>query len=589
MVPSNEGRGYVLRRLLRRAARHGRMLGVTRPFLTELAEIVIEDSCGAYPNLSEKRDYIKSIIANEEDKFAATINQGMNILGDFMKDQVKNKILPGEIAFKLHDTYGFPFDLTKEILTDNGFEIDEEGFKREMAAQRALARENMKNKESSWASAETKVPDHVGRTVFTGYETTKDEGRIEAILTQDKGETDKAEAEEEVIIVTDKSPFYAESGGQEGDSGIIETLTGAKFFVENTTKTAEGKWCHAGVVTDGSISKGETVRMTVDRPLRLATERNHSATHLLQKALRTVLGEQVHQAGSSVNPERLRFDFNHIKAVTPAEIAEIEEIVNKAITDDLPVKTDIMSLEDARKTGAMALFGEKYGDSVRVVSMGDFSKELCGGTHVKNTASIGCFKIVHESAVASGTRRIEAVTGEGARKYFKEREELLKTSAENAKANLTELPGEISSMQAQIKDLQKELKELKSSMSGNSVDELISSAKTVGDIKVITGRFDTEDNAGLREIAEKVRDKAGDCFVLLASGKDGKVSLVAMASKKAVDSGIYCGNIIKFAASMCGGGGGGRPDMAQAGGKDPSAIDGMLEKIPEEAAKNIKK
>ena len=588
VVPSNEGRGYVLRRLLRRAARHGRMLGVTRPFLTELAEIVIEDSCGAYPNLVEKRSFIMNIIANEEEKFSKTINQGMNILGDFMKDAGKEKVLPGSIAFKLHDTYGFPFDLTKEILTDNGFEIDEEGFRKEMAAQRALARENMKNKESSWASNEVAVPDDCPKTEFTGYEKLEDNATVMAILSPSKGLVRAAEAEDEIILVTDRTPFYAESGGQEGDSGMIETNTGAKFFVENTTKTANGKWRHAGVVTDGTINVGETVKMKVDRKLRLATERNHSATHLLQKALRTVLGDQVHQAGSSVNSDRLRFDFNHVKAVTPEELAKVEEIVNEAIFDDLPVHTDIMDIESAKATGAMALFGEKYGDSVRVVSMGDFSKELCGGTHVKNTASIGCFKIVHESAVASGTRRIEAVTGTGARKFYEDRNALLAEASESAKASPSELASKINAINAQLKDTQKELKEIKDSIAGDALGDLLSKAENAGGISVVTGRFDLQDMGGLRELAEKLRDKAGCSLVLLASGKDDKVSLVAMASKDAVEKGANCGKIIKFAASECGGGGGGRPDMAQAGGKNVAAIDGMLKKIAGEVASSLK-
>ena len=590
VVPSNGGRGYVLRRLLRGASRHGRMLGMNKPFLSDLAQIVIEESGGAYPNLIEKADYIKKVIRTEEESFAATIDQGMTLLTSIMAEAKEAGMteVSGEAAFKLHDTYGFPFDLTKEIAAENGFAIDEEGFRSAMKVQKEKAREAVKGKNGSWSGKEVDIPSECPATEFVGYETLSCDAEILYILKKDEnaeeGQQSVAAVEnanegEEVIIITGRTSFYAESGGQAGDTGVIETSSGSVIRVIGTEKTADKKWKHICVVESGMIEQGDKCAMKVDRAERLATERNHSATHLMQKALQKVLGEHVHQAGSSVNPDRLRFDFNHMQAMTADEIAQVEEIVNASIYEDYAVDIKEMPIDEAKKLGAMALFGEKYGDVVRVVNMGGYSIEFCGGTHVKNTASIGLIKILHESAVAAGIRRIEAVTGNAARMYFSSKEKLLNDTAAALKSSVADAPEKAAAITAQYKAVVKELDDIKKEMASGDVDSLIAKAKEVNGVKVVTGRFDMLEGEGLRDMAEKLRDKLDCGIVLVASGANDKVQLVAMATKSAVASGVACGKVIKQAAAMCGGGGGGRPDMAQAGGKNPAAIDEMLSKV----------
>ena len=585
VVPSNEARGYVLRRLLRGAARHGKLLGIKGNFLADLADTVIELSGGAYPNLVEKQDYIKKVIRIEEERFASTIEQGMAMLSEHverMREKIGSEsgVLPGVIAFKLHDTYGFPFDLTKDILKDYGFTVDEDGFRKEMNAQRAMAREALKGRESSWASNDIPVPEACPATIFEGYEKQITEGEILYLIAADGSCVQEAAEGDAVILLTDRTTFYAESGGQAGDKGAIETEGGA-VTVESVTKTSDGKWRHIGKVVHGTVSVGAKAVMKVARQNRLSSERNHSATHLLQKALRMVLGEHVHQAGSSVTPERLRFDFNHMQALTSEELHTIEAIVNDAIYNDYDVETQVLPIEEARKLGAMALFGEKYGDTVRVVKMGDFSVEFCGGTHVKNTASIGMFKILHESAVAAGVRRIEAVTGVGARAVYAGEEAILTEVSDLFRSNYQDIVHKVSNFYTQYKAMSKELEQLKRSNAAADLETVLASAEEIQGVKVIVGRFDALDAQGLRELADQIRSKLENGVVILASSFGEKAAITVMATKQAVAAGIHCGNIIKKAAAICGGGGGGRPDMARAGGKQPEKIDEMLSGVKE--------
>ncbi len=588
VVPSNEARGYVLRRLLRRAARHGMLLGIKSLFLSDLAKIVIEESGGAYPNLVEKQDYIRKIIRIEEERFAATIGQGLLLLSNLIqekKEKHDSSFLPGEVAFKLHDTYGFPLDLTKEILSENGLSLDEEAFRKAMAVQKEKAREAIKDRKGSWGGGDLTLPAGCPATRFLGYETLQSQAVILYLIrTSESPDTTASFVHQvgdgdSVVIITDQTPFYAESGGQVGDVGILTTV-GAAVRIVDTQKTADGCWKHQGIVESGVLEVGETCTLTVEKGTRLATERNHSATHLLQKALRKVLGDHIHQSGSYVTSDRLRFDFNHMQAVTREELDRIEEEVNQAIYEDYPVVTQVMSLDEAKQSGATALFDEKYGDVVRVVSMGEYSKEFCGGTHVRSTASIGILKIIHEGGVAAGIRRIVAVTGNNARLFYQEEERRLISVADYLKASAPDVISKVIAVNTQYKAALKELETLKRSIAGGSVQAMLDQAAEVDGVRVVTGRFDMLDNEGLRDMAEKLRDKLEVGLVLLASGKDDRVQLVAMATKQAVAKGVSCGSVIRKAAQLCGGGGGGRPDMAQAGGKNPDAIDGMLRQVP---------
>ena len=582
VMPTNEGRGYVLRRLIRRAARHGRLLGIEGPFLEKLSETVIEGSKDGYPELEEKKTFILNVLHNEESQFNKTIDQGLKILADLeaeMKEAGKS-VLGGSDAFRLYDTYGFPIDLTKEILEEKGYTIAEDGFKEEMEVQRKRARES--RAVSNYMGADATVYDEIDRNItteFTGYDKLEATSKVTVLTTETEIVDSLMEGQKGTIFV-EKTPFYATMGGQEGDTGVITTANGV-FRVEDTIKLRGGKYGHVGVMESGMISGGEEVTLKVDEQERKDTCKNHSATHLLQKALKTVLGAHVEQKGSLVNPTRLRFDFAHFQAMTPEEIAETEALVNKEIQAALPVTTQIMGIEEAKKTGAMALFGEKYGDEVRVVSMGDFSVELCGGTHVANTANITLFKIVSEAGVAAGVRRIEALTGNNVIEYYRQMEENLHTIAKTLKTSPAEITEKITHLQKEVKELQSENESLKSKMAQDSLGNVMDQVVEVKGVKVLASAVDGVDMNGLRDLGDQLKEKLGEGVVVLASAKDGKVSLLAMATQGAMDKGAHAGNLIKAAAAIVGGGGGGRPNMAQAGGKNPDKIPEAIAKVAE--------
>ena len=582
VMPTNEGRGYVLRRLIRRAARHGRLLGIEGPFLEKLSETVIEGSKDGYPELEEKKTFILNVLHNEESQFNKTIDQGLKILADLeaeMKEAGKS-VLGGSDAFRLYDTYGFPIDLTKEILEEKGYTIDEDGFKEEMEVQRKRARES--RAVSNYMGADATVYDEIDRNItteFDGYDKLEAASKVTVLTTETEIVDSLMEGQKGTIFV-EKTPFYATMGGQEGDTGVITTANGV-FRVEDTIKLRGGKYGHVGVMESGMISNGDEVTLKVDEQERKDTCKNHSATHLLQKALKTVLGAHVEQKGSLVNPTRLRFDFAHFQAMTPEEIAETEALVNKEIQAALPVTTQIMGIEEAKKTGAMALFGEKYGDDVRVVSMGDFSVELCGGTHVANTANITLFKIVSEAGVAAGVRRIEALTGNNVIEYYRQMEENLHTIAKTLKTSPAEITEKITHLQKEVKELQSENESLKSKMAQESLGNVMDQVVEVKGVKVLASAVDGVDMNGLRDLGDQLKEKLGEGVVVLASAKDGKVSLLAMATQGAMDKGAHAGNLIKAAAAIVGGGGGGRPNMAQAGGKNPDKIPEAIAKVAE--------
>ncbi len=582
VMPTNEGRGYVLRRLIRRAARHGRLLGIEGPFLEKLSETVIEGSKDGYPELEEKKTFILNVLHNEESQFNKTIDQGLKILADLeaeMKEAGKS-VLGGSDAFRLYDTYGFPIDLTKEILEEKGYTIDEDGFKEEMEVQRKRARES--RAVSNYMGADATVYDEIDRNItteFDGYDKLEAASKV-TVLTTETEIVDSLMEGQKGTIFAERTPFYATMGGQEGDTGVITTANGV-FRVEDTIKLRGGKYGHVGVMESGMISNGDEVTLKVDEQERKDTCKNHSATHLLQKALKTVLGAHVEQKGSLVNPTRLRFDFAHFQAMTLEEIAETEALVNKEIQAALPVTTQIMGIEEAKKTGAMALFGEKYGDEVRVVSMGDFSVELCGGTHVANTANITLFKIVSEAGIAAGVRRIEALTGNNVIEYYRQMEENLHTIAKTLKTSPAEITEKITHLQKEVKELQSENESLKSKMAQDSLGNVMDQVVEVKGVKVLASAVDGVDMNGLRDLGDQLKEKLGEGVVVLASAKDGKVSLLAMATQGAMDKGAHAGNLIKAAAAIVGGGGGGRPNMAQAGGKNPDKIPEAIAKVAE--------
>ncbi len=582
ITPTNEGRGYVLRRLIRRAARHGRLLGIEGSFLADLSRTVIEGSKDGYPELDEKKDMIFRVLQNEETAFGRTIDQGLSILASMEKEMEENgqKVLPGDKAFTLYDTYGFPLDLTREILEEKGVSVDEEGFEAAMKVQRETARKARKT--TNYSGADATVYDLLPvamTTAFDGY-TTLGETALVTAMTSEEDLTEALADGDRGTIVTDRSPFYATMGGQEGDSGVIEGPEGT-FKVETTIKLSGGKEGHVGIVTSGMIKTGDRVTLKVDETARHATERNHSATHLLQKALKVVLGSHVEQKGSLVTADRLRFDFVHFQAMTPEEIRRVEEIVNEEIAAALDVSTDIMSLNEARATGAMALFGEKYGEEVRVVSMGDFSKELCGGTHVGNTADIRLFKILGESGISAGVRRIEALTGDGVLRYYQEMENTLHETAALLRTVPSELPAKVSALQAELKESRSECESLKSKLAKDALGDVMDEVREVGGVKMIAAKVENVDMNGLRELGDQLREKIGEGVIVLASVTDGKVSLMSAATDGAMKAGAHAGNLIRGIAGLVGGGGGGRPNMAQAGGKDPSGVDAALEKAAE--------
>ena len=580
IMPTNEGRGYVLRRLIRRAARHGRLLGIEGTFLSKLSEEVINGSKAGYPELEEKKEFIFKVLTNEENQFNKTIDQGLRILAD-MEEEMKaagETTLSGENAFKLYDTYGFPIDLTKEILEEKGYGIDEEGFHKAMEEQRVKAR--TAREVTNYMGADATVYDEIDvnvTTEFVGYEHLSYDSKVTVLTTETEIVTSLMEGQKGTIFV-EETPFYATMGGQEGDTGVIETANG-RFVVEDTIKLRGGKIGHVGHMESGMISAGETVSLHVDTAARKATEKNHSATHLLQKALKTVLGSHVEQKGSLVTPDRLRFDFAHFQAMTAEEIAEVEAIVNREIQADLEVRTDVMDIEEAKKSGAMALFGEKYDQKVRVVSMGDFSKELCGGTHVSNTGSIMLFKIVSESGVAAGVRRIEALTGNGVLEYYKKQEELLHAAAKALKAQPAEIVEKIAHLQGEVKTLQSENESLKSKMAQGSLGDVMNKVVEVKGVKLLAAKVEGVDMNGLRDLGDSLKEKLGEGVILLAAVNGGKVNLLSMVTDAAQKAGAHAGNIVKAAAAIVGGGGGGRPNMAQAGGKNPEKVDEAIEAV----------
>lgn len=577
IMPSNEGRGYVLRRLLRRAARHGRMLGIEGEFLAKLAQTVIKLSKDGYPELEEKKEMILKVLTEEESKFDKTIDQGLAILSEMEEKMARDgvKVMSGEDAFKLYDTYGFPIDLTKEIMEEKGFSIDEEGFVAAMENQRETARKARKT--TNYMGADVTVYqslDPALTTVFTGYDSLKTEGKIMALTT----DTEVVEAltdGQEGTIVTDKSPFYATMGGQNADVGVIFT-DDAEFVVEDTIKLPGDKIGHIGHVTKGMFTMSDVVEMEVDAKNRENTAKNHSCTHLLHKALREILGNHVEQAGSLVDAHRLRFDFTHFQSLTGEEIRMVEDLVNQEIKAALPVVTEVMDVESAKKSGAMALFGEKYHGDVRVVSMGDFSKELCGGTHVKNTSEIGAFKIISESGIAAGVRRIEALTGDALNDYYRGLEEKLQTLAKQLKTNVSELGDRIDNLLEEVKALKSENDQLKSKLANEAMGNAAENIVDVKGVKLLAMKVEGVEMNELRNLGDQLKKDTDDGVVVLASQVDGKVNLMVMAGESAVKKGAHAGNIVKAIAGFVGGGGGGRPNMAQAGGKKPEGIDEAL-------------
>ena len=590
ILPSNEGRGYVLRRLLRRAARHGRMLGIDRPFLTELVDTVIHENKAGYPELEEHADYIKKVIGTEEERFYKTIDQGLNILNGLLDNIAKaalsgkEKILSGIDAFKLNDTFGFPLDLTREIAAEAGVTVDEENFQAEMKKQKEKARQDRLSRDISGWAADLFGELDAEPTVFTGYDVLEDKGTVLALSDgeelQDAVSTDDG-AKDGVLVVLDRTPFYAESGGQVADTGVIVTASGARLEVKAVKKTPKGFFVHTCTLTEGTAQVGESVTASVAKGRRRAIARNHTSAHLLQKALREVLGSHVHQAGSYEDDERVRFDFTHFSAVTPEELALVEHIVNQKIFEALDVTVRNMPLAEAKKMGAMALFGEKYGDIVRVVDVNGWSTEFCGGTHVTNTAQLGCFKILSESSVAAGVRRIEGTTGMGVLRLLNERTEMLHKVAGSLKVNnLKDLPLRAEGVAAEVKSLTKELEQLKSEVAASKIDGLFENAADVNGIKIVSAYFSGTAPEALRGMCEKIRDKAPNVVSALVGSTDGKISLVVCCGKGAQDAGLKAGALVKQIAVIAGGNGGGKPDLAMAGLKDATKIDEALNAVP---------
>ena len=582
IMPSNEGRGYVLRRLLRRACRHGRLLGIEGSFIPELAQTVIEGSKDGYPELEEKKDFILKVIAKEEDQFNKTIDQGLGILAEMTAkmEAEQTTTLSGADAFKLYDTYGFPIDLTKEILEEKGMQVDEEGFHASMEVQRKTAR--AARGETNYMGADVTVYESIDPSItstFVGYENLAWKSPI-TVLTSDTEIVEALSDGQRGTVFAEETPFYATSGGQEADTGIIRTAEG-EFKVEDTVKLLGGKIGHVGVVIKGMIKTGDQAELCVNAEKRALSARNHSATHLLQKALRTVLGTHVEQAGSSVNEDRLRFDFSHFSAMTAEELQKVEEIVNEQIVAGLPVKVENMPIEEARKTGAQALFGEKYGDVVRVVNMGDYSIEFCGGTHVKNTNEIMAFKILSESGVAAGVRRIEALTSKGLIRYYDNLEKKLNEAAKVLKATPDNLAEKIAHLTAENKVLHSEVESLKSKLAQDAMGDVMDQVQEIKGVKLLAAEVDGVDMNGLRDLGDQLKEKLGEGVVVLASGNDGKVSLMVTATDAAMKQGAHAGNLVKAIAGLVGGGGGGRPNMAQAGGKNPAGIQEALKKAAE--------
>ncbi len=589
IMPSNEGRGYVLRRLLRRAARHGRLLGIEGRFMAELAETVISLSKDGYPELEEKRVMILKVLTEEEEKFNRTIDQGLSILAEMEEDMAKKgeDVLSGRDAFKLYDTYGFPLDLTIELLQEKHMTVDQDGFAEAMEEQRKKAQGARKT--TNYMGADVTVYQSIPAEItsrFVGYDRLVHGSKITVLTTESELAEALTDGQRGTILV-DETPFYGTMGGQAGDTGVIENGNGS-FVVEDTIHLLGGKIGHVGRMVSGMFTVGENVELKVGVQARRSTEKNHSATHLLQKALRMVLGEHVEQAGSLVTPDRLRFDFTHFSAMTKDEIRKAEDLVNKEIQDNLDVITQEMSLDEAKKTGAMALFGEKYGETVRVVKMGDFSTELCGGTHVAHTGQIHAFKILSEAGIAANVRRIEALTGEGLMAYYQKTEEDLHQAAKAAKTAPADLKARIEAMTEELKALHSENEKLKARLAKDSLGDVMDRVREINGVKVLAAKVMDADMNNLRSLGDQLKEKLGEGVIVLASASEGKVSLMATATDGAQKKGAHAGNLIKAIAGLVGGGGGGRPNMAQAGGKNPAGIDAALEKVYEAAAEQIK-
>ncbi|MGN0551123.1 MAG: alanine--tRNA ligase [Acutalibacteraceae bacterium] len=572
VMPSNEGRGYVLRRLLRRAARHGRLLGVKdRPFLYEICQTVIEENANAYPELVEKKEFITKLIKVEEENFARTIDQGFALLHEIINNEELSE-LSGEDAFKLNDTYGFPIDLTKEILAEKGMTVDEERFKELLLEQKKRAKAARKNAGAdAWISESTDISD-IPATQFTGYTNYTEEAKLLAVIKQGKRETSAYKGEEAVLIF-DKTPFYAESGGQIGDSGCADSGN-AKAEINTTSKNHTGVFMHSAVITDGMLSVGDTVKLEIDSQKREDIMRNHTAAHLLQAALRQVLGTHVEQAGQLVTDEKLRFDFTHFSALTAQELVDVEELINKKIFEAIDVAVKEMPIEEAKKMGAMALFGEKYGDVVRVVKAGDFSTELCGGTHVDNTSKIGMIKIMSEQSVASGVRRIEAYTGRGVMGVINNCLQVIGTGAQLLKINNSKLFVEGCTQIAQeLKNKDKEIEELNAKIADMTVGPLFKASKIEKGVRIISSAFTDIPADMLRQMCDKVLAMAPKAVVTIASIQSGKVTFACACGGEAQQKGAHAGKIVKEVAAIAGGKGGGKADMAMAGAKDVTKVD----------------
>ncbi len=576
VLPSNEGRGYVLRRLLRRAARHGKLIGIKDKFLYTVADTVINESCSAYPELAEKADYIKRVIKEEEERFDKTIDGGLEILSKYIDTlKAENKtVLAGADAFRLYDTYGFPIDLTIEIVEENKMTVDIAGFEEAMQAQREKARTGRNVGEGAGWDDDVFARIKGVKTEFIGYDNTECNAVIVA-MAMDNAEINEANEGDSVVIVTDKTVFYGESGGQVGDTGCICTAS-ASLEVTDTKKAADGKYLHHATVKSGSVKTGDTVTLKIDTERRNAIRRNHSTTHLLQKALRKFLGDHVEQSGSYVTPDRLRFDFTHFTAMTKDELQKVEDEVNSAILASYDIEIFETDIASAKKLGAMALFGEKYGNTVRVVKMGDYSVELCGGCHLTNTSGAGLFKLISESGVAAGVRRIEGVTGTGVMKYISEKDSIIEATAAVLKTAPADIAVKAEAQAAEMKELQRQLEAAKTKMAGNIAGDLLAGAKAIGEIKLITAKIDGMDADGLRKLGDSLKEKEPKLLAVLAGVKDDKAVLVAMATPEAVKLGAHAGNIIREVAKAAGGGGGGKPDSAQAGAKDISKLDDAL-------------
>ncbi|MGM9531851.1 alanine--tRNA ligase [Intestinibacter sp.] len=589
VLPSNEGRGYVLRRLLRRAARHGKLLGIKEDYLYNLFDVVKEVSGEAYPELVEKEGYIKKVIKIEEEKFNETIDQGSEILNSYIEELKASgqKTLAGEKVFKLYDTYGFPMDLTQEILEEVGFDLDEDGFNEEMDKQRERARNARGNMEGeSWKEDPLSTLDSSVASTFEGYNHLTTVGKVTAIVKDDQI-VDTIKEGDEAVVVLDKTTFYAEGGGQVGDHGILENEN-AVFEVINTKKGANNTIKHIGIVKKGSINTKDDLKSLVNRELRMASARNHSATHLLHKALKETLGEHVNQAGSLVTPDRLRFDITHFEPISKDELEIVERKVNDVILQSLDINCEVMGINEAKNKGAMALFGEKYGDEVRVVSMGDYSIELCGGTHLTNTSQVGLFKILSEGGVAAGVRRIEAITGRSVYEYLNSRDELIEEACTALKTKEDNLINRAHALVEENKSLAKELHDVKAKMSLQSADKVMDSKVEVNGVNLVTAKFEGMDMNSLKEMADNLRDKLQSGVVAISNVSDSKVNFVVTATKDVIEKGIHSGNIVKEIAKIAGGKGGGRPNMAQAGAPDATKIDEALSYASEVIKSQVK-